>query len=631
MKLIFTLKDLVKYIIFIGVVYTILKLIPSQKLYQKDLFLIVIVIVSVFLLVDYFNKKETFENIDKPQLVKVLADPDDPNEDEATVYSYSDDVDYNYKEDDKKDSDSDEKYDNEVKDITYMHVQDFLNEQQVKPTKPVGKTKPVKTKPSKKITSQNSIAVGNKSQNNISDNSSVRTSTSDGGVTGPAAAAGTSVSDLANSIADIASSIAKKSSDETEDVVDTLDEKNGINQELLIEKTIIEEKILSPNQKNNVSDNLLPSNTIVSEKLSCDTEMEKLRKTVESTINQLENKVLELEKKSANENLEKYMDLLIKDLVDDNVLDDDDVFNIRSKIDSKVLTVEEMTKHLEKLKLNSKNKPRKNSNKDNKNNKNKDKDYDNIYTLNELPPDFYKPLGSKELSSWDNQYTILNTDKWKVPMPSPPVCINNSPCNVCPTDEPQGYYGYPLSLKEWDSARKFTNMPLKKGTTGKIKMAEENVVTTKPHSQNEVNPKPHSQNEVHPKPHLQNNTLKTTITKKHLIPVKNFKIPKSSPKSTPPSSPKSNKKSLTQPASTQSASNQSESTQSASTQAPSQLPTQNESSRQEGRNIKFDKPNEINSDENLVEDVNMQENLSDDDLKILGPEFKENFFNLFNN
>jgi len=62
MKLVFTLKDLVKYIIFIGVIYTILKMIPSQKLYQRDLILIVVVIIGGFLSVDYFYNKETFAN-----------------------------------------------------------------------------------------------------------------------------------------------------------------------------------------------------------------------------------------------------------------------------------------------------------------------------------------------------------------------------------------------------------------------------------------------------------------------------------------------------------------------------------------------------------------------------------------
>jgi hypothetical protein len=81
-------------------------------------------------------------------------------------------------------------------------------------------------------------------------------------------------------------------------------------------------------------------------------------------------------------------------------------------------------------------------------------------SYNELPPDFYKPLGGKDLSLWDNQFSILSTDKWQVPMPRPPVCINNTPCKVCPNDEPTS--SYPVLLKDWDSSKKVTNIAINK-------------------------------------------------------------------------------------------------------------------------------------------------------------------------
>ena len=72
----------------------------------------------------------------------------------------------------------------------------------------------------------------------------------------------------------------------------------------------------------------------------------------------------------------------------------------------------------------------------------------------ELPPQMYQPLG-KAVSEWDlnNDYAILSTDKWRVPMPRPPVCINNAPCKVCPTNTS----GYPLSVKQWDDSRRVTS------------------------------------------------------------------------------------------------------------------------------------------------------------------------------
>ena len=80
------------------------------------------------------------------------------------------------------------------------------------------------------------------------------------------------------------------------------------------------------------------------------------------------------------------------------------------------------------------------------------------HNYNELPSDFYVPLGqSKDLSKWDDGYSLLNTNKWQVPMPRPPVCINTSPCKVCPSME-----SYPTPLKDFDSSRKVTNTPINK-------------------------------------------------------------------------------------------------------------------------------------------------------------------------
>ena len=217
------------------------------------------------------------------------------------------------------------------------------------------------------------------------------------------------------------------------------------------------------NNNNNKSENgslqeklntLIPESKTTKGELTCDIEIDNLKKKVEDTINELQNKVKQLQNNTtSNENSEKYMALLMRELLDKQILDEDDITNIDNKLDSKVITVDDVIKHLERLKLISK--PKTKDTVDARSQKGE-------FGYNELPPDFYKPLGSNELSLWDNQYSILNTDKWKVPMPNPPVCVNNTPCNVCPTTEPEGTAGYPLNLKEWDSSRKFTNMPTNK-------------------------------------------------------------------------------------------------------------------------------------------------------------------------
>ena len=81
----------------------------------------------------------------------------------------------------------------------------------------------------------------------------------------------------------------------------------------------------------------------------------------------------------------------------------------------------------------------------------------NDYKYNELPSGYFTPIGDKIANEWDNDNSILNTDKWTVPMPRPPVCINNSPCTICPSDTSKG-----MNLKDWNSARQFTNITLNK-------------------------------------------------------------------------------------------------------------------------------------------------------------------------
>ena len=73
----------------------------------------------------------------------------------------------------------------------------------------------------------------------------------------------------------------------------------------------------------------------------------------------------------------------------------------------------------------------------------------NDMKYSELPSDFFVPLGDQISNKWDNGYSILNTDKWKVPIARPPVCISNGSCKVCPSNT----IGYPVSLQEWDNSR----------------------------------------------------------------------------------------------------------------------------------------------------------------------------------
>ena len=64
-----------------------------------------------------------------------------------------------------------------------------------------------------------------------------------------------------------------------------------------------------------------------------------------------------------------------------------------------------------------------------------------------------QPLGSNDMTmnnTWDNDYVLLNTDKWKVPQSSPYKCKQEKECPICPSLTS----GYPVNVKDFNNARK---------------------------------------------------------------------------------------------------------------------------------------------------------------------------------
>ena len=130
----------------------------------------------------------------------------------------------------------------------------------------------------------------------------------------------------------------------------------------------------------------------------------------------------------------KYMEVLLTYLLSNNIINEDDINNIKIKLKLNLVSIQDIIISLEKLKeygatMNNKKQT-------------------NDFKYNELPLDFFKPIGDNIANDWSNDYTILNTDKWKVPMQRPPICINTNPCKVCPNDS-----NYPVNLKSWDESR----------------------------------------------------------------------------------------------------------------------------------------------------------------------------------
>ena len=184
-------------------------------------------------------------------------------------------------------------------------------------------------------------------------------------------------------------------------------------------------------------------------KVGCALEVDKVKRQLEDKIEALK---VQLQTKSnqpdSNDKIAtRYFKALITELVEKGIIDTTDVENIKLKTRSKLLTIEEVISSLENIKVEGKTRVNK---------VNRENNDDTIY--NELPSDFSIPIGDKIANEWDNEYTILNTNKWQVPMTRPPICINNTPCNVCPTDSSSSY----INLKQWNDSRYVTSNKVNK-------------------------------------------------------------------------------------------------------------------------------------------------------------------------
>ena len=130
-------------------------------------------------------------------------------------------------------------------------------------------------------------------------------------------------------------------------------------------------------------------------------------------------------------------------MLDKGIINGNDVKNINTKLSSKLLTIDEVITSLEQLK---------------KEGVPKSKGTSNDFAYSELPTEFYSPIGDKIANQWDNDYNILDTNKWQVPTQRPPVCINSEPCKICPLESAPGT----TSLKHWDTSRKVTDIKINK-------------------------------------------------------------------------------------------------------------------------------------------------------------------------
>jgi hypothetical protein len=173
------------------------------------------------------------------------------------------------------------------------------------------------------------------------------------------------------------------------------------------------------------------------------TKEQKLKKVIEEIDND-ENKLSDSDDQIEDKDVTmKLIKLYLRMLEDKRVLSKNEIKNIKIKIQSNIFSPKEIVEKLELLVT-----------------KSVDGGYDDWGSENinkdSLLPSQKKPLGSNDqtvTNKWDHDYTYLDTEKWRVPMPKPPVCVNNSEkCAICPSTTT----GYPTDLKEWNNSRYVT-------------------------------------------------------------------------------------------------------------------------------------------------------------------------------
>lgn len=201
---------------------------------------------------------------------------------------------------------------------------------------------------------------------------------------------------------------------------------------------------------NNMTQQQLVNNmTTLNPTIACNLEIDKIRHEMNL---QMQTQIEELKTQinntpSNNSDIErKYYNSLIIDLLNMKLLTDNDVENINNKLKLKLLTLPEIITSLETLKS-----TKTSSQVDNSDNK-----------YNELPSGFFTPIGDKIANNWDNDYAILDTKLWTVPMQKPPMCVNNYPSNVSPSSSSNT-----VNLKEWDNSRVVSNTQINKAWVNK--------------------------------------------------------------------------------------------------------------------------------------------------------------------
>jgi hypothetical protein len=433
-------KDLLKYLIIIGILYTILKTLPTQKLTNKDIILLVVIILIIFIIIDYKCFKtstELFADLksqnNSPKILKVFNSKNN-NTNKNNIINNSNNTNKN----------------NVPRIIrTLTNAKNAPNALNVRNAPNAPNVRNATNAPNTPNATNAQPIVNNK----VFEYTSKVDTINDSNFEIP----GESIEGISGELSDeISEEMYEELSEEIyeetpEEMYEEIPEE--IPEEMYEEiPEEMYEEIPEEIPKSNIKvPKEIPIHSVVKSKsstkmtlppvLGCTTEIDKIRKLMQGQIDDLKNK---LSNNVTVNTGEKYFNYLLNELVSNNTLTDSEVQNIKNKINLKLLTFDEVITSLESLKGSKVNvQP------------------NNDLKYNELPSGYFQPIGDKISNDWNNQDAILNTDRWSVPMPRPPVCINNSPCKICPND-----LSYASNLKDWDDNLRITNTTLNKKWIG---------------------------------------------------------------------------------------------------------------------------------------------------------------------
>jgi hypothetical protein len=446
----FSTKDMVKYLIVAGLVYTILKMIPSVQLANKDLMLLLAIITVGFVCLDclFVKKTEGFANEDPftldlntdiNELIKQRQNKKNTNQESKSVISEKikqEDAERQailsrLEEKSQKSTDPVKMAKEEIKKLDAQISNAFsgADAEKAKRAKAEIETKLQMLKAKENSSEEERIDAIVSSKVAEEKLSQLKARKNDAMMNGSIA----EVRAISEEIG-----VVTKSKEVADEYVNIISKRKEAIKKKLAETPVSEEE----RKRIVIDDSIkLPEDDSTGlPKTSCGVEVEKIKR-------QMEEQLIELKEQlqartaippSSAKIANRYFESLMNDLADRGILDATEIDNIQAKLRTKLLSMDEVIASLETLKKEGKSKVRV-----------QDGKVKNDREYSELPSDFYTPIGQQVPNEWSSEYTILNTNKWQVPMPRPPVCINTTPCKVCPSDTSNNS----TNLKQWDDSR----------------------------------------------------------------------------------------------------------------------------------------------------------------------------------